>query len=95
MNLGIAIWLVAIICVCLLGLPEKWNNQTKDGTKIFKARGYGPYSAEWLFDSFVQVNAKYGIKITLIKIERKEHTLSADEYYFYYTEEKLYHAEEN
>ena len=89
MNLGIAIWLVAIICVCLLGLPEKWNNQTKDETKIFKARGYGPYSAEWLFDSFVQVNAKYGIKIALVKIEHIEHSLSADEYYFYYTEEKL------
>ena len=95
MNLGIAIWLVAIICVCLLGLPKKWDNQTKDGTKIFKARGYGPYSAEWLFDSFVQINAKYGIKITLVKIERTEHAFSADEYYFYYTEEKLYHAEEN
>lgn len=89
MNLGIVICLVAIICVCLLGLPEKWDNQTKDGTKIFKARGYGPYSAEWLFDSFVQVNAKYGIKITLVKIERTEHAFSADEYYFYYTEEKL------
>ena len=89
MNLGIVIWLVAIICVCLLGLPEKWDNQTKDGTKIFKARGYGPYSAEWLFDSFVQVNAKYGIKITLVKIERIEHALSADEYYFYYNKKKL------
>ena len=89
----LAICLVFIIIACVFGLPEKWLETEQ--VKIFKAPTGAPYMADMYFDDFVNVNKKYGIKITVVKVERIEHLLSFPETWYYYKEEKLKATNEN
>lgn len=78
----LAVCFILIILVCVWGLPEKWNEAEK--IKKFDPHCVTPGLADMFFQDFVDINARRGIKINLVRIESTNWGII-----YHYTEEKL------